>query len=140
MAENQAQHGGKRDGAGRPSLAAIVRKDPRWLAARGANPLQAAEVLQHVVDERRAWQRVFNSPDDRIVLQALMFLVSMRDGRPAQRINVTSTQLTLNANDLERARAIVAELRGNQPSLDQTKIAETMLLGDGEGESSKGVG
>jgi hypothetical protein len=56
-----------------------------------------------------------------------MFLVAMRDGKPAQRINVTSTNLQLNASDLERARAIVAEIRGDSSQL----MTESASAGNG---------
>jgi hypothetical protein len=93
----------------------MIQRDNAWLEKHARNALAAEMVLRHVVDESRVWQRVFNSEDDRIVLDAMKFLVSMRDGRPAQRINVTSTQLTLNASELDRARAIVAEIRYSAP-------------------------
>lgn len=46
------------------------------------------------------------------MLQALVYLMSMRDGKPAQQINVTSANINLNAADIAQARAIVAEIRG----------------------------
>jgi hypothetical protein len=83
----------------------------KWLAARGIEALTAAEVIAWH-GERKMWHRLLNSPDDRVCLQAWLNLVAWRDGKPSQQINVTSTQLTLNASDLEKARAIVAEIRG----------------------------
>ena len=84
----------------------------KWYAARGIAPMVAAEVLKNV-DELRYWRRYLASEDDNISLRAMMFLVSMRDGRPAQQINVTSTNLTIDARDIERARAVVRELSHN---------------------------
>jgi hypothetical protein len=117
QAESKGKRGGARRGAGREPISRKMLRDPRYLAARGVNPLMAGQILSQVVDERRVWQRIFNSEDDRVVLQAIQFLMSMRDGKPAQQINVTSTSLQLNQSDLERARAIVREIRGDIPSL-----------------------
>jgi hypothetical protein len=82
------------------------------MAARGINPLHASEVLARATDEMRTWKRLLADDDPRVVLQAMMFLVSMRDGKPAQQINVTSQNLTVSVDDIAKARAIVAELRG----------------------------
>lgn len=113
------QRGGARIGAGRPSI--LRRVQQRHSSYREA-ALYAADVLSLVVDESRAWQRVFKSEDDRVVLDALKFLVSMRDGRPAQQIHVTSSNFTFSTSDVEKARAVVAEIRGdNAPKLVQTK-------------------
>jgi len=106
-------HGGARQGAGRKSLEYYIRNDAKYLSGRGINPLLASEILARVVDERKLWQRILGSQDDRVVLDALKFLVQMRDGRPAQQINMTSTSISLSASDLERARAIVAEIRSS---------------------------
>lgn len=53
------------------------------------------------------------SDDERVSYQSLVFLVSMRDGRPAQQINVTTQNVTFSTDDIERARAIVREIRGD---------------------------
>ncbi len=108
-----------------------------------------------MIDERRQWRRLFKSEDDRIVLGALTFLVSMRDGRPAQQINLTSLNISISAEDIASARAIAAELRGGditgQPldtkgdcPLDAVS-APLMLLGDvggkedGDGGGEEGL-
>jgi hypothetical protein len=88
----------------------------KWVRARGLKPATAAEILERA-DERRLWYRLLRSDDDRIVLDAMKFLVSMRDGRPAQQINVTSVGVTVTADDIERARAIARELAGPTLSL-----------------------
>lgn len=118
MSENQAQaevikpkRGGKRAGAGRPSIESKLLKDTAYLSARGYNPLTAAMILQHVIDERKTWLRILTSTDDRVVLQAMVYLSSMRDGKPAQQINVTSTTLHVRPDDIARARQIVREIR-----------------------------
>lgn len=102
------KRGGARPGAGRKPL----DYDARWFAARGINPLTAAEILAHVADERTLWRRVLSSKDDRVVLSALQFLVQMRDGKPAQSINVNSQSISIAAKDIESARAIISEIRG----------------------------
>lgn len=131
------KRGGKRDGAGRKGLSYWIRKDPRYLRARGIDPLYAAEVLSHVVDESRIWKRILSTEDDRVLLDAMKFLVSMRDGRPAQQINVTSKSITMNLTDLERAKAIIAEIRaeanpiiGQLPAAPDSSGADIMLSGD----------
>ena len=94
--------------------------------SHGVGPLKANDVLL-MIDERRQWRRLFKSEDDRIVLGALTFLVSMRDGRPAQQINLTSLNISISAEDIASARAIAAELRGGVS-------APLMLLGDDGGK------
>ena len=103
--QTESKRGGARNGAGRKPKDLQV-----WMTARGVSPLTAAEVLANA-DERKKWHRILNSEDDRVLLQAMMFLVSMRDGKPAQNINVTSRNLNLNVKDVETARAIVAEIK-----------------------------
>lgn len=118
MADNQtesiaqvvAKRGGPRLGAGRKPKDVDV-----WMAARGIDAATAAELLNNS-DERKKWHRVLNSDDDRVLLSALIFLTSMRDGKPSQQINVTSTNLTLNARDIQQARDIVREIRGEIPN------------------------
>ena len=137
---NTGKHGGARRGAGR-------KHSERWLEARGLAPMTASEVIA-LHGERRMWHRLLNSDDDRIVLQAWLALVSWRDGKPAQRINITSTNLTLNASELDKARAIVAEIRSNlnlgTPSnIEVTSApaaASLMLSGDEGGKKDGGVG
>jgi hypothetical protein len=104
---DKPKHGGYRQGAGRKPCDI----DQKYLAARGIRPALAGEILGSLVDERALWRRVLGSNDDRIVLDALKFLVSMRDGKPAQQINVTSQSISLNVDDLAKARAIVRELQ-----------------------------
>lgn len=117
---NISRRGGARPGAGRPAGAIDgtvplrkVRNDMERLERAGAiKPLIAHEILQHIADEYGIWKRLLYSEDDGIVLKAMMFLVQMRDGRPAQQINVTSQSLTFNVSDIDKARAIVREIRG----------------------------
>ena len=108
--DNQEQgtgkHGGKRQGAGRKPL----DYNAKYFAARGIKPLHAAEILAHVADERAIWKRLLTSEDDGIVLRAMAFLVSMRDGKPAQQINIRSISVSYTAEDIEKARAVVREL------------------------------
>lgn len=87
--------------------------DEKWIEARGIRAATAAEILSWH-GEAKLWQRIFKSGDDSIVLRGLMYLTDRRDGKPAQQINVTSQNITIAASDLERARAIVAEIRGER--------------------------
>lgn len=96
---------------GRPKL--DVQERQRFWQARGLNPLHASEILARATDEMSTWKRILAEDDPRVVLQAMMFLVSMRDGKPAQQINVTSQSLNVTVDDIAKARAIVAELRGS---------------------------
>lgn len=125
--------GGARAGAGRPKMSPIQRD--RWMRARGISPLMAAEILAKVVDERATWQRIFKCDDERVILQAMMFLVSMRDGKPAQQINVTSQNVTVTVDDVAKARAIVRELMS--PSRPQPVLEAYDDAGHvGEGEAN----
>ena len=61
------------------------------------------------------------------MLRALMYLTDRRDGKPAQQINVTSQSLTFNVSDIDRAKAIVREIRGEPlpaaiPTLESTNL------------------
>lgn len=118
--------GGARIGAGRPKQDIEL-----WLAARGVHPATAMEILAQS-DERRKWYRLLNSADDSIVLRTLMYLTDRRDGKPAQQINVTSQSINLSVTDLEKARAIVAEIRGeSSPIIGLAERAAS--LGDTNG-------
>ena len=101
--------GGRRRGAGRRP-----RDIDKWFAARGLKPATAAEILDRA-DERRIWYGLLDSDDEAIALRALTYLTDRRDGRAAQQINVTQIGVTITADEIERARAIVRELRGDRP-------------------------
>jgi hypothetical protein len=102
--------GGKRKGAGRPKGSANPRTVELWAKARGIHPATAAEILREV-GERRLWARALESEEDRVMLDALKFLTTMRDGKPMQQINVTSMNMNVTAEDIARARSIAATLR-----------------------------
>lgn len=108
--------GGSRRGAGRRP-----RDLEKWIAARGLKPATAAEILDRA-DERRIWYRLLNSDDDGIVLRTITYLTDRRDGRAAQQINVTQFGVTVTADEIAKARAIVRELRGNGPMLDSQAL------------------
>lgn len=140
----ESKRGGARKGAGRPKRDS--EQVTRWMAARGVEPLHAAMVLAQVGDERRLWARVLNSEDDRVVLAALTFLVSMRDGRPAQQINVTSVGVTISADEVSKARAIARELMGRRtpgedmennrlPTIDAVPVSDSEMPSAGDGAS-----
>jgi len=96
--------GGRRSGSGRRP-----RDVEKWIAARGLKPATAAEILERA-DERAIWYRLLHSADDSIVLRAVQYLTDRRDGRAAQQINVTSLGVTVSADDVAKAQAIVREL------------------------------
>src|SRR5882724_3464665 len=110
--------GGRRRGAGRRP-----RDIDKWIAARGLKPASAAEILERA-DERRIWYRLLHSDDDGIVLRTAMYLTDRRDGRPAQQINVTSLGMTITADDIAKARVIVAEITGHGAGLPARALAD----------------
>jgi hypothetical protein len=103
--------GGRRRGAGRRP-----RDVDKWIAARGLRPATAAEILERA-DERAIWYRLLHSDDDAIVLRAVTYLTDRRDGRSAQQINVTQFGVTVSADEISKARAIVRELVGSSSAL-----------------------
>jgi hypothetical protein len=109
--------GGRRRGAGRRP-----RDVDKWIAARGLKPASAAEILERA-DERRIWYRLLHSDDDAIVLRTAMYLTDRRDGRPAQQINVTSLGVTITADEIAKARSVVAEITGHRAGLPATASA-----------------
>lgn len=106
--------GGKREGCGRPSVGSDKFRDNKrkWLIGRGVAPATAAEILE-VHNERAIWQRILKCKDMRVQLDAIKFLTMMRDGKPAQRISVTSTNINLTAEEISRAKVIVGEILGS---------------------------
>jgi hypothetical protein len=125
------KHGGARSGAGRGgnaaraySMALVWQRNNEGVAA-----LKASDVLL-MVNERAQWQRLFKSDDDRVVLQALTFLTSMRDGKPSQQINVHSLGVTITADEVSKARAIVRELMGGSqpPALQLNAPIDTSVV------------
>jgi len=98
--------------------------------SKGVGPLKANDVLL-MAGERKQWARVFDCPDERVILQALIFLTAMRDGKPAQQINVTSMSVNISADDISKARAIARELvQAREDSLDvrREEIAKPPLM------------
>lgn len=122
--------GGARIGAGRPRRDSV--QTSKWMRARGINPLLASEILAHVVDEAQTWKRILTSDDDRVVLTAMMFLVSMRDGKPAQQINVTSQSISVSVDDINKARNIVRELMTDQSGEQRANVSSGNGRTDGE--------
>lgn len=124
MTDSKSRRGGARPGAG--------RKPRKSAAARGITPATAAEILERK-GERSIWYRLLDSPDDSIVLRAMVYLTDRRDGRPAQQVNITSRTLTLTPSDLEKARAVVRELRGDLPALVRDSALTPVQEGDPKG-------
>lgn len=107
--ERRSGWGGQGTGAGRRP-----REAAKWIRARGLSPATAAELLERA-DERRIWYRLLHSQDDSVALRAITYLTDRRDGRAAQQINLTHTNLPVSADQIARAREIVREIRQNQP-------------------------
>ena len=108
--------GGKRPGAGRRP-----RDVDKWVAARGLKPATAAEILERA-DERRIWYKLLHSEDENIVLRTIVYLTDRREGRPAQQINVTGGIVHVTPDEIERARAVAAELMGQSRELVQPPL------------------
>lgn len=104
QSESKGNRGGPRRGAGRPKRDLAV-----WMEARGVHPATAAEILSNA-NERALWHRLLTSPDDRVCLESVKFLTVMRDGKPAQRIHVTSTNVTVSVDEIAAARRVIAEI------------------------------
>jgi hypothetical protein len=139
------KRGGKRAGAGRKPM----DMDARFLAARAnVTPIHARAVLSQLIDEREVWRKIFASDDERVLLNAMTFLVSMRDGRPAQSIQVTSMNVTFTADDIARAKSVARELSAqfddadkSVPTVNESLLDDSglpLMLSDGGGV--KGVG
>jgi hypothetical protein len=90
--------------------------------------VSAAQVLS-LYNERALWGRLLSSEDDRVVLDAVKFLVVMRDGKPVQQINVATTNVNISLDDIAKARAIARTLlpMNSQNSLDNTLTNANML-------------
>lgn len=105
VTEVKSKRGGYRIGAGRPAHDSNYVQ--RWAKARGYNPIHASEILATVIDERRVWRRLLTSEQDGIVLAAMVFLTQMRDGKPAQRVDVTSTSVNIDVSEIDKVREII---------------------------------
>ena len=99
--------GGARIGAGRKphSLSLVVERST------------AASILDKINDAD-AWLGCFQLAKDqgdvRGMVDILKYLTDRRDGRPAQQINLTGEATQVSAEEVERARAIVREIRDSQ--------------------------
>jgi hypothetical protein len=114
-------HGGHREGAGRPigpSSGTILSKSERAeriarLESIGALGATSKRVM-HALGDAAYWLEIIDRLEgeenwDKIVA-VLMFHQQMRDGRPAQQINVTSQSITFSADELMRARGVARGL------------------------------
>lgn len=95
--------------------------------------VSAAQVLS-LFDERKLWGRLLSSEDDRVVLDAVKFLVVMRDGKPVQQINVSSVNVSVTAEDIAKARAIAQSLGQRQALCDakpapEAEVSKHLLSG-----------
>ena len=129
--KNGQRRGGRRKGSGRKPL----DLDARFVAAReGLTPLAARTILATVVNEREVWRKIFSSDDERVLLAAMTFLLQMRDGRPAQQINVSSVGIHFSADEIARTKAIAREfIKDNRHLLEATTgLSHTPSMANGE--------
>lgn len=97
--KKQENRGGKRRNAGRkPVLRTVLRA-----AITQIKKATAADILS-TVDEIKAWQAKLESEDERVSLQALMYLTDKRDGRAVQ----TVVNANASSNSAERLAEILA--------------------------------
>lgn len=86
----------------------------------------ARQVLAALGDSRY-WLEVIGRLEDEMdyktIAGVLQFQQSMRDGRPAQQINVTSFGVQVTADDVAKARAIARELA---PIVRREHLANTI--------------
>jgi hypothetical protein len=116
-------HGGMRPGAGRPKgrRDSGARLSGRELGER-IGRLQASgrlantsDAFLHAVGDAEFWLRLTaeleRAQEWGLLVDVLKFHQQMRDGRPSQRIQLTATNISLSADDLDKVRAAVKELR-----------------------------
>lgn len=106
---------GARDRGQRMSRKVLAERLARLLQDHSAGGF-GARVLNALGNER--WflelvSRAESDRDTRTLIELGKFLVQMRDGRPAQQINVTSFGVQVTTSEIESARAIARSLRGD---------------------------
>src|SRR5579863_10204735 len=115
--------GGTRQGAGRP-LGSEDRAGGRMTVndlARRLQRLRDAGVIQgtssavlYALMDKEYWLKIIGeleAQDDwRTLAELMKFHQQMRDGRPAQQINVTSLGVTFNTSEMSRVKELVREL------------------------------
>lgn len=68
----------------------------------------------------------------------MKFHQSMRDGRPAQQINVTSFGVQVTTSEIEQARAIVRELKPSSDVRGEAMAKPPLMLSCDEGGKNGG--
>lgn len=100
----------QRQGFGRGELAMRLQR----LQTTGALAGTSSAVLLALAD-REYWLRLIDRLEGegewRTLVDVLKFHQQMRDGRPAQQINLTSMNVSVSAAEIAQARATVSELR-----------------------------
>lgn len=100
--------GGVRIGAGRKphSLSLVVERST------------AATILDKINDSK-AWMDCYklakDQQDVRGMVDILKYLTDRRDGRPSQQINLAGQPSHRSPEEIERARAVIREIRGANP-------------------------
>jgi hypothetical protein len=116
------EHGGYRAGAGRKSGSRDKgsRLSGKELGLRierlqrtGAIKTTSAKVM-HAVGDAEYWLHLISELERAqewvTLVDVLKFHQQMDEGRPAQRINITSQNITVSVREVEAARAVVREL------------------------------
>jgi len=121
----------------RLNRAELARRVLRIVSARGTS----AQVLD-ALGGTRYWLEVIGRLES---LQAwekiaaiLQFHQMMRDGRPAQQINVTSFGVSITTSEIEQAKAIVRELTQSNSARPNEPQGSPLMLSGGEGGKTDG--
>lgn len=104
------------------------------LASNGGLRDTARRVLDAIHAEE-TWVRLITNlereKEYHALIETMKFLTSMRDGRPAQQININSRTITISADTIAHARSVVQSLR-----YDIDSETTTPLLPDGNGDGA----
>lgn len=104
------------------------------LASNGGLRDTARRVLDAIHAEE-TWVRLITNlereKEYHALIETMKFLTSMRDGRPAQQININSRTITISADTIAHARSVVQSLR-----YDIESETTTPLLPDGNGDGA----
>ena len=142
-----AEHGGYREGAGRKtgsrqngrSLGKQERLIRLERLQRIANIKPTSYKVMHAMGGAEYWLDIIGQlekeRDWRTIVDVMRFHQQMDEGRPAQRIHVTGTTVSLSVIEVQRARDVVRELVA--PKVIAGELTEHNALG-GQGAKEDG--
>ena len=149
IAAESSKWGGARKGAGRPigardagtrlSKSELERRIAR-LNSLGVLAGTARRVIEALGGDEyfvRLITRLEEEGDTSTAAKLWWDMLQMRDGRPAQQINVTSMNVHVTADEIARARAVVREIVGAPKALTG-QVVESK--GDSENYALAGQG